>query len=335
MPENQSIDDVVNNVSKSQNPVSNWYQSRVLPFFLSLAMLVSPLAAPVASYADGMPTPQKIENQIVFTRGNDIYKMNPDGSNQEVVYSKSGWKSFAPSVSPDGRYIAFNSEKDGDKNSRDIYIFDFETKTIRNLTGAWNPNERDTYPDWSSDGKYIAFSGEKGGNFDIYTFSLNDNNIKRLTTDKAMDIMPDWSPDNSRILYSSGEYDTLNLKLVNSDGTNNSYIFKTDTRDWNADWSPDGTEIVFERFNKGNEVGNIVIYKFANNSLEQITNNRKGSRIAAENPDYSPDGNKIVFSEGKGQDDPNSIEIFIYDKKNKSITKITNNNSKELYTTWK
>jgi hypothetical protein len=39
-----------------ENKVSSLYRSRILPSFLSLAMLVSPLASSVKSYADEVPT---------------------------------------------------------------------------------------------------------------------------------------------------------------------------------------------------------------------------------------------------------------------------------------
>ncbi len=334
--DNFVIDNTVNKVpakvksivKEQKNKVSSWYHKRVLPIFLSLAMLFSPMLA----YADGGLS--NLKNKIVFTRGNDIYAMDPDGTDQERIYGRDGWKSFAPSVSPDGRYIAFNSEREGDKNSRDIYVLDLETYELVNLTGSWNPDGRDTYPDFSPDGREIAFAGEKDGNNDIYVISANGGTPRRLTTDSGLDMTPSYSPDGERIAYANGSFNSLNLMIMDADGRNRRQITNTNSRDWIPEFSPDNEFIVFERDDLTNEYGNVFEYSLNNERFLQITNNRSGSRRFSEAPSYSPNGDKIVLIAGRGTDDRDANEVYIYDSNSKELIRITRNNIIESYPTW-
>jgi serine/threonine protein kinase len=56
---------------------------------------------------------------------------------------------------------------------------------------------------FSPDGDQVAFTwnGEKQDNFDIYVKAVGSSDMRRLTTDPAMDIMPSWSPDGTQIAF--------------------------------------------------------------------------------------------------------------------------------------
>ena len=54
---------------------------------------------------------------------------------------------------------------------------------------------------WSPDGTRIAFSGDRFGNMDIWTVSVPDGKVSRLTDDPLYEGYPSWTPDGSRLLY--------------------------------------------------------------------------------------------------------------------------------------
>ena len=277
-----------------------------------------------------------LADKIYFTRGNDIWRMNDDGSNQEEVYSKKGWKSFAPSVSPDGNLLAFNSEREGEKNTRDVYIFDLETRgEPRNLTGRWNPNGKDTYPDWSPDGQNIVFTGEKNGNSDIYVISVNDGTLRRLTTDVGLDLTPQYSLKGNKIVYANGKsFSDLDILVMNTDGSNKEVVVRDSDRSYFPSWSPDNNSIAYQKDEPKNKKANIFLFDLKTGQESQITRNKTNSRMGAAHPSFSADGNYIVFSQGKGNDDINSYEILVYNRKTGTITPLTNNRIADRFPSW-
>ena len=83
-----------------------------------------------------------------------------------------------PSWSPDGRHIAFDSNR-GDK--AEIYVMGSDGSNPRRLTDhpAWA-----ALPSWSPDGRHIAFVSERGVS-DIYVIGSDGSNRRNLTNDSA------------------------------------------------------------------------------------------------------------------------------------------------------
>ena len=77
--------------------------------------------------------------------------MDEDGSNQTRLTDNSAIDSL-PSWSPDGKKIAFASDRDGDY---DIYVMDIDGSNQVNITDI---SEKQIDPSWSPDGSKIAFT---------------------------------------------------------------------------------------------------------------------------------------------------------------------------------
>ena len=87
--------------------------------------------------------------------------MNADGSGVTRLTGNDAVDG-SPSWSPDGRRIAFDSTRDG---NREIYVMNADGSGVTRLTH--NPAD-DGYPAWSPDGRHIAFDSDRDGNREIY-----------------------------------------------------------------------------------------------------------------------------------------------------------------------
>ncbi len=90
--------------------------------------------------------------------------------------------------SPDGRRIAFTSDRDG---NAEIYVMNADGSGQTRLTdnSAW-----DDAPQWSPDGKRIAFESDRDGDDEIYVMNADGSGQTNLTNNSAYDAGPHWSP---------------------------------------------------------------------------------------------------------------------------------------------
>lgn len=109
----------------------------------------------------------------VKTAGKEgIYVKKPRGTFKRVSNHK---KPQNVSVSPDGKYLLFESSVD--QNS-DIYLVKTDGSEPKRLTTHEAP---DYMPAFSPDGKSIVFSSARSGAYYLYTLDLKTGNIKQLT----------------------------------------------------------------------------------------------------------------------------------------------------------
>ncbi|MEP6745166.1 MAG: hypothetical protein ABJB33_06680, partial [Gemmatimonadota bacterium] len=160
----------------------------------------------------------------------------PTGAPKPVVVttredSRGAW-------SPDGRSIAFNSDRGGDMN---IWIHSLADGTDRQLTRG--PGG-DYQPRWSPDGKRIAFFSARAGNADIWSVDVDSGTPVQLTTSAWLDINPSWSPDGSLIAFHSDREGRLELWVMNADGSAPRQLTPNGAGVGHfLPWSPDGKYI--------------------------------------------------------------------------------------------
>ena len=109
-----------------------------------------------------------------------------------------------PTFSPDGRSIAYTSNKSGN--------FDIWQQPVAggNAVQVTTDPDSDWQPDWSPDGSRIAFRSERGGG-GIFVVPTTGGHEERITDSG---FRPRWSPDGSWILFRSRWFDgvgTLHL----------------------------------------------------------------------------------------------------------------------------
>lgn len=86
---------------------------------------------------------------VVFDMLGDIYRMSIDGGKAELLLGGASWE-WQPRYSPDGKWIAYTSDRDGGDN---IWVMDAEGKNRRQVTKE--TQRLLNTPDWTPDGQYI------------------------------------------------------------------------------------------------------------------------------------------------------------------------------------
>ncbi|MCA9304098.1 MAG: PD40 domain-containing protein [Phycisphaerales bacterium] len=92
-----------------------------------------------------------------------------------------------PAISPDGRFIAFSSDRNG---SWDLYIMPSDGGKVVQLT---NESTHDLHPSWSSDGTKLVFSrlGEQTGRWEMWAMDVNASSGAQFI---GFGLFPEWCP---------------------------------------------------------------------------------------------------------------------------------------------
>jgi len=103
-----------------------------------------------------------------------------------------------PQVSPDGRRLAFTSNRSG---SYEVWLSDRDGSNAIKLTAFGGPFT--STPRWSPDSRHLVFTARPGGQADVYVIDAEGALPRRLTTDAADEMAASWSPDGQSIYFSS------------------------------------------------------------------------------------------------------------------------------------
>lgn len=231
------------------------------------------------------------------TASHDIWRMDADGSNARPVIVSAATDEEA-AISPDGRRIAFRSNRDGNP---EIYVANIDGTNVRRIT---DHPERDIRPQWSRDGTELLFNSArdyadpKGQQFELYSVRLSDGHLRRMTTDGALNTIASYSPDGSRILLRKEIEKNSEIYVMDADGANARNLTNHPAYEsWPA-WAPDGRSIVFSsnRITNTDTVFEVYVMDVESGALRQVTNlgARSGGAV------FSPDGSSILFTRSGG-----------------------------------
>lgn len=178
-------------------------------------------------WEDAQPDWSPTEDRLIYAsqRESDrrwrLYTSQGDGQD-EVALPLEG---KSPSFAPDGKHFAYVG-----------------CDLTGNRCGLWQANlddagasaqpiledPRASSPDWSPKSNQIAYMANVDGNWDLYLVDADGTNIRRLTTDPAVDGLPAWSPDGEWLAFLSDRGGNWGIWRLNLSSGRMSQIFAFD-----------------------------------------------------------------------------------------------------------
>ncbi len=143
-----------------------WHVKKLL--FLAACVFITCIS--LAQGTRLLRQPSAGKDHIVFVHGDDLWVVGREGGDARRLTSAVG-SELSPKISPDGKWVAFTGQYDG---NTDVYVMPIEGGEPKRLT--WHPGN-DLVQGWTPDGKYIYFiSGREGfptATTKLYKISVN------------------------------------------------------------------------------------------------------------------------------------------------------------------
>lgn len=226
-------------------------------------------------------------DKVVFTYGGDLWISSTSGGTATRLTSHPGVEVFAK-FSPDGKWIAFTGQYDGDEQ---VYVMPSTGGIPKQLTfypakGPFTPRwgyDNQVY-DWTDDGKRILFRSHRDSwtlaATKLYTVSVDGGAAEELPM--PVSGAGSYSPDGTKIVYSPTFRDFRPEKRYGGGQANQLYIFDLKTYETkfitpenpraNRDPMWIGDSIYFSSDRDGHF--NFFEYNTKNGKTSQLTNNK-------------------------------------------------------------
>jgi len=237
---------------------------------------------------------------------------------------------IAPALTPDGRQIAYFSER----NSFfvDLYLADAETgRVLRRLVKSTLSNNFESLRfinsagSFSPDGRYFAIAAKHRDRDDLVILDVKkDEEVRRIPLPLNGLTTPSWSPDGKQLVFTGYDGGISDLFVVNADGSGLHRLTNDKYADLQPSWGPDGKTIAFATDRGGKtdfdalKFGNmrIALFHLDKGTIELLGHMDQGKNI---DPAWAPDGKSLVFV----SDRSGISNVFVYDFGDTNIYQLT------------
>jgi Tol biopolymer transport system component len=239
--------------------------------------------------------------------------------------SESNGYSYDPSISSDGRYVAFSSYASnlvaGDIGHKDVFVRDrlLNTTTLVSVSSTGEQGNGDSYePSISADGRYVAFTshatnlvtGDTNGVSDVFVRDLLLNITERVSVSSMGEqgngdsSQPSISGDGRYVAFSSGEarFSEARFESFNTERSSNSQHA--------------GNLVTGDN----NGVDDIFVYDQTLNTIKRVsisTNGDEGDGYSSK-PSISANGRYIAFTSSANNlvwgDNNHRDDVFVHDQ---------------------
>lgn len=194
------------------------------------------LALPAMAQTKLLRFPDVYGDRVVFSYASDLWTASASGGNAVRLTAHPGMEVFGK-FSPDGKWIAFTGQYDGDEQ---VYVVPSTGGEPKQLTyypakGPFAP--RWGYDNqvlgWTNDGQSIVFRSQRDSYTlpvsKLYTVPMNGGAVAALPMPEAGS--GDFAPDGKRMVYSPRTRDFRSEKRYGGGQANTLYIYDLATND--------------------------------------------------------------------------------------------------------
>jgi hypothetical protein len=191
-----------------------------------------------------------------------------------------GSRNYHVQPSPDGRSIAFDSDRDGE---RGVYIADRDGTNVRRVSGSGYA----AVPSWAPDASQLAFIRAEPENsrvWNLWLLTLATGETRRLTSFKyGQTWSASWFPDGRRICYTHEDrlivQDLASGATKEYDSPVKQHLVRTPAV------SPDGTKVVFQVYRSG-----AWLLDLTDGAVRCVLTDPTAEEFA-----WAPDGRRVAF----------------------------------------
>jgi Tol biopolymer transport system component len=191
-----------------------------------------------------------------------------------------GARNYHVQPSPDDRYIAFDSDRDGE---RGVYVANRDGSRVHRVSGPGYA----AVPTWAPDSKRMAFVRAEPANpkvWNLWLLALDTGELRRLTHYSfGQTWSASWFPDGRRVCYTHEDklvvFDLATKGMRQYDSPVARRIVRTPAV------SPDGSKVVFQVYRDG-----VWLLDLSDGSMRSLLRDPTAEEFA-----WAPDGRRVAF----------------------------------------
>ncbi len=256
----------------------------------------------------------------------NIFRLDKPNSSLDISNGKANVVDAEPSRSPDGKWIAFISNRDG---IWQLYAVPSDGSSApRRLT--FDAPSADLSPMWSPDGKYIAYESTRTGERNIFIVNVQTGQETQLTNSPT-DVNAFWSPDSKTLLFQSNRDGFWQIYALDIASQQVKTLSDGQTNDTNPQFSPNGKMVAFRRYADSNSTNSTVYVMNADGTTAQPLSDPNGN---ATNQVWSPDSSLLAYQSDVG----GKLAIYVSHLDNGKISQarqITDETTHSYAPTWR
>ena len=205
----------------------------------------TPERLPYAFPSASQPVISRSPPRLVYTwqlRSMNLWRLDTRTGERKMLIG-STYDQWEPQYSPDGRKIAFQSDRSG---NWEVWTCDADGSNCQQITSFEGPGCGS--PRWSPDSRWLALDSRAEGQSEIYVVAADGGKPRRITDNPRGDLIPSWSHDGLWIYFAYDRSSQFQTWKAPKDG--GEAVQVTRSGGYAAFESSDGNYLYYDKFSQ-------------------------------------------------------------------------------------